>query len=69
VNELGRYRVIRRHRGHDPGTVFEGLLDRHQRAVARGSLELLAVVPNDLVGNSYRLPAGWAEPRKEGNDG
>jgi hypothetical protein len=71
VKELGRYRVVgnRAFRGHEPGTVFEAVLDERQeaRAIARGTIDLLERIPADLPAGSYRLPSGWPEPqaRKE----
>jgi hypothetical protein len=63
VKEMGRYRVVgsRRYRGHEPGSVFEAVLDPHAeaRAVDRGSIRLLERLTADLPPNKYRLPAGW----------
>ncbi len=60
MNELGRYRVTgkRAYRHHQPGQEFEARLDRaaEARAIARGSIELLSVIPDDLIPGSYRLP-------------
>lgn len=60
---LGRYQVVgkRAYREHVPGSIFEARLDRsaEARAIARGSIALLALIPDDLVPGSYRLPKGW----------
>lgn len=60
---LGRYEVVgkRAYREHVPGSIFEARLDRaaEARAIARGSIRLLALIPDDLVPGSYRLPTGW----------
>lgn len=62
MRELGRYQVVgrRAYRGHLPGVIFEGRLDRNAegRAIQRGSIRLLEIVRDDLVPGSYRLPDG-----------
>jgi hypothetical protein len=68
TGELGRYRVTgkRAYRGHEPGEEFEARLDRNAegRAMLRGSITLIARIPNDLVPGSYRLPDGWPATQK-----
>jgi hypothetical protein len=60
---MGRYEVVgsRAYRENAPGTIFEARLERNaeRRAIERGSIRLLEVIPDDLTAGSYRLPAGW----------
>lgn len=60
---LGRYQVIgkRAYREHQPGEYFEARLERNAegRAIARGSIQLIELIPDDLAPNTYRLPDGW----------
>lgn len=59
----GVYEVTgkRQYRGHDPGTVFEAILDRgaEQRALARGDIRLIRHIEPGLAPGSYRLPPDW----------
>lgn len=61
------YRVIGavRYREHDPGTVFEAVLDpaAEQRAIDRGDIEVIERTTPGLIPGSWRLPAGWEQPR------
>lgn len=63
MNAYGVYLVTgtRQYRGHDPGTVFEAVIDGPvaQRAIDRGDIRLLRTEIPDLTPGSYRLPAGW----------
>lgn len=63
---FGVYEVTgrRQYRGHEPGTVFEAILDRgaEQRAIARGDIRLIRHVQPGLAEGSWRLPPGWAGP-------
>lgn len=62
----GVYEVTgrRQYRGHEPGTVFEAILDRgaEARAVARGDIRLIRHVQPGLEPDSFRLPPGWLNP-------
>lgn len=63
MNSLGVYQVVgtRAYRGHQPGEVFESVLDpaAEARAIDRGSIRLLDRLEADLPHGKYRLPAGW----------
>jgi hypothetical protein len=65
---FGLYRVTgrREYRGHKPGSEFEASLERgaERRAIARGDIELVAVVEPALQPGSFTFPRGWltAEP-------
>jgi hypothetical protein len=75
VKEIGRYQVTgkRAYREHEPGEIFDALLDPNAeaRATARGSIKLIERLTADLPPGKYRLPLGWPQPHgKEGkNDG
>lgn len=59
----GLYRVVgpRRYRDHDPGTLFEALIDPtvEHRVVGRGDIELICRTTPGLVPGSYRFAPGW----------
>jgi len=59
----GRYRVTgrRQYRGHEPGTVFEALIDggAELRAIGRGDIELLERVTPSVKPGSFALPDPW----------
>lgn len=61
------YRVsgTARYQGHEPGTVFVGLLppEAEARAVARGSIEIVAAGPVSLDATRAVLPRGWDTQR------
>jgi hypothetical protein len=61
----GRYRVesVRDFRGHEQGTEFVARLEANQerRAVARGSIALLARVTPALEPGSFTFPEGWLD--------
>ena len=64
TGEHGEYEVIgrARYRGHDPGTVFQALIEPRveQRGVARGNIRLLRRIPApDISDCAYALPDGW----------
>lgn len=63
------YRVTGRHayREHKPGELFEAHLPRdvEARAVSLGAIELVERRVPAIQPGSYRLPDGWAQPRKE----
>lgn len=65
----GVYEVTgsRQYRGHEPGTVFEAILERgaEQRAISRGDIRLIRHVQPGLEPGSYRLPPGWPVPATE----
>lgn len=62
----GVYEVTgrRQYRGHEPGTVFEAILERgaEVRAIARGDIRLIRHVEPGLAEGSWELPPGWPEP-------
>ena len=62
----GRYEVVdkRDYRGHPQGTVFDARLESNaeRRAIARGSITLLARVVPALEPGSYIFPEGWLAP-------
>jgi hypothetical protein len=66
VNLYGVYRVTgkRQYRGHEPGTVFEAILDpsAEQRALGRGDIQLIRRIQPSLAPGSYRLPPDWPVP-------
>jgi len=66
---FGVYEVTgkRPYRGHEPGTVFEALLDvgPEQRAIARGDIKLLRYETPDLVPENRTFPDGWLRPPGE----
>ncbi len=51
----------RQYRWHKPGTTFEAQLDplAEQRAIERGSIQILEVIQPDLENGSYALPEDW----------
>jgi hypothetical protein len=59
----GRYVVTgnRQYRGHDPGTLFEAILDplAERRAVRRGAIRLVERVRPEVEPGSFRLPKDW----------
>ena len=61
-----RYLVTgkRQYRWHAPGTTFEAKLDplAEERAIARGSIRVLAVLRSELPDGSYELPDDWPRP-------
>lgn len=61
----GRYKVVgpRSYRGHEPGSVFEAVLERQAeiRAINRGSIQLLARVDVGLKPENARLPVQLAK--------
>lgn len=63
----GRYEVLdkRDFRGHPQGLQFVARLEANQerRAIARGSIKLLARVTPALEPGTYTYPDGW--PREE----
>lgn len=54
----------RKYRWHNPGTVFEAILDplAEQRAIERGSIRVIEVVQPELENGSYALPEDWPQP-------
>ena len=65
------YQVIGRlgYKGHKPGEQFEAVLDPmvERRAIARRNIRLISNTKPKLQPGSYRLPAGWGTPLKEGS--
>jgi hypothetical protein len=61
--EYGRYRVIglRAYRGHQPGDVFEAVIDpaAEQRAIQRRNIELLERVIPTIDAALITFPEGW----------
>ncbi len=51
----------RQYRWHKPGETFEALLDpeAEKRAIARGSIRVLAIIEPGLQKGSYALPKDW----------
>lgn len=68
-DRYGTYRVTgsRRYRGHEPGAVFDAVLDRavEARAIARGDIRLLKRTTPSIQPGSFTLPHGWLT-RQEG---
>lgn len=69
----GEYRVTgtRPYRGHDPGTIFEALLERRAeaRAIARGDIELVRRITPTIQEGSYTFPVGWLPDNEQVNKG
>lgn len=57
------------YRGHQPGAVFETVLDPQveARAVARRNIRIIERSDPNLQPGSYTLPRGWANSKKEGS--
>lgn len=60
MKQGGRYEVVgsRTYRGHEPGTVFEAVLERQAetRALNRGNIRLLERVEIGVESGSFALP-------------
>lgn len=74
MREAGLYRVVdkRDYRAHPQGTEFVARLEPNaeRRAVARGSIQLLARVTPALEPGSYTFPEGWlAQPHTSTPEG
>jgi hypothetical protein len=56
-----------RFRDHDPGEVFEAILDpvQERRALIRGNIRILEASRPTLQPGSYTLPRGWADSTEE----
>lgn len=65
----GLYEVTARrgYRGHNPGEVFEAVLDpaAERRAIWRGDIQLIQRVTPSVQPGSYQLPDGWLNQQEE----
>jgi hypothetical protein len=64
--QYGLYKVCgrRKYRGHDPGSLFEAVLQplAEARAIRRGDIILLERITPRVQPGSYQLPRDWPPP-------